>query len=103
MATGDLDLRWGDDIDVVFDHGLGVVLGHRLAKSFLTPDLMAELSLQQPPGCLPGPEARHPDLLRNALERSIDGGIELRFVDLDVELHPVLFEGLDSALHDREA
>ena len=99
LAAGDFDLRWSDDVDVVLDHSLGVVLGHRLAQGLFAADCATELRLEQATGRLAGTEARHADLFRNALERSVDGDVECFFVDFNRELHPVVVEGLHSALH----
>ena len=97
-ALSFLDAR-ADDVDVVLDHGLGVVLGHRLAQGLFAADCATELRLEQATRRLAGTEARHADLFRNALERSVDGDIECFFVDFNRELHPVVVEGLHSALH----
>ena len=83
----------------MLDHGLGVVLGHRLAQGLFAADCATELRLEQATRRLAGTEARHADLFRNALERSVDGDVECFFVDFNRELHPVVVEGLHSALH----
>ena len=77
--------------------------GHRLAQGLFAADCAAELRLEQATRRLAGTEARHADLFRNALERSVDSDVEGFFVDFNRELHPVVVEGLHSALHRVEA
>ncbi|MEZ5243922.1 MAG: hypothetical protein R2707_02410 [Acidimicrobiales bacterium] len=97
LSCGDLDLRRRDDIDVVGDNGLGVVVGQRLAQRLLTADAMTELGLEQLARGLSGTEARHADLLGDALESRVDGRVELGLVDLDRELDLVVVKKLDRA------
>ncbi len=98
LAGGDLDLGRRDHVDVVVDDRPGVVVGQRLPQGLLPTDLVAELGLQQLPGRLAGAEARHPDLLGDAPEGGVDGGVELRLVHLHRQLDLAVVEQLERAL-----
>src|SRR5262245_7020209 len=57
LAGGDLDLRRGDHVDVVFAYRLRVVRGKRLPQRFFAADVFAELCLEHTAWRLAGSKA----------------------------------------------
>ncbi len=99
LAARDVDLRRGDDVDVVLDDRGRVVLGECVLERLLAPGEGAEAGLEHLAGCLAGPEARQADLLGDLLEGGVHRALELASVDLDGQLDLVPLEGFDGALH----
>jgi hypothetical protein len=99
LAGGDVDVGGGDDVDVVLAHGLGEVVGQRLAQRLLPGHVPAEAGLEDPARRLAGPEARDPDLPRDPAEGVVDRPFELRLVDLDGQLDLVALKGLEGGPH----
>ena len=99
VAAGDVDLRRGDDVDVVLDDGRGVVLRQRVLQRLLPSGQRPDAGLDDLAGRLAGPEALDAHLAGDLLERRIDGLLELLLVDLDGELDLVPLEGFDGGSH----
>ena len=99
LAARDLDLRRGDDVDVVLADRLGEVLRDRVAQRLLARRADADARLEHPSRRLAVAEAGQPHLAGDGLERPVDVAIELVFLDLDVQLDLVPLEGFNRTLH----
>ena len=99
LAAGDLDLRRGDEVDVVLADRLGEVLRDRVAQRLLARRADADAGLEHPAGRLAVAEARQLHLAGDGLERPVDVAIELVLLDLDVQLDLVPLEGFNRTLH----
>ncbi len=103
LTGGDVDLGRGDGIDVLVPDGPGVVARQRVAERLLASHVLAQPGLEDPPGGLPGTEARDADLPGDLPKGGVQGPLELLLVDLDRELDLVALEGLDDGFHTRAA
>ena len=99
LPGGDLDLGRGDRIDVVLDHGVGVVVRDAVLQCLLTRDLGPEARLEDAARRLAGAEPGDAHLASELAERGFDRGLEFGRGDRDVELDAVVFERLDRGLH----
>ena len=99
LALGDLDLRRGDQVDVVLANGTGEVLRDGVTQCLLTGGAEADAGFQHLARDLAGTEPRQADLLRDRLECPIDVVFELVFFDFDVQLDLVALEGFQRTLH----
>ncbi len=99
LAVGDLDLRCGDQVDLVLTHCAGEILRHRVTQRLLAGGADAHARLEHLARHLAGAEARQVDLLREHLESTVDVVLELVLVDFDVQLDLVALEGFQRTLH----
>jgi len=98
-----VDLRRGDDVDVVFFHGLREVLGHGIFDGLCTGSLLAvgpEMCLDHSARSLARTETRDSHLSRELAERDFDVGLKCRRVDCNVDLYFVAVQLFDRALHE---
>src|SRR4029079_5411013 len=98
---GDLQLRRGDDVDVVVADRLAVIVGQRLAEGLGAADVLAELGFEDAPGRLARAEPGELHLPGDPAERLIDVLFEFGLVDLDRKADLVAFQCLDGGLHRR--
>jgi len=98
-ATGDVVVGRRDEVDVVFDDRLEEEVGHGVFDGLPAGNLFAEMGLEHLPRYLARPKARQPDLPRQFLECRVDRGLELVLIDLDRQLHFVVFKLGHCALH----
>ena len=95
LATRDLDLRSGDEVDVVLADGLAEVARNRVAERLFAGGADADAGLEHAAGCLAVAKPRHFDLSGDRSERQIDVAIELSLVDFDVQLDLVPLQGFN--------
>ncbi len=99
LSAGDVDVRWGDDIDLVFAYRVGVVAGKAVLEGVAAGVLGSEPRLEHLPGCLARSESGQTHLLGQAGEGRIEVLLELRFADLDRDFDLVALEGFDRRFH----
>ena len=99
LPRGDVDLGRRDDIDVVFDHRLGVIDRKGLTQRFLSADVDTEPGFEHLARRLARSEPRQANLLGKAFERGVDFTLELSGIDLYAELDLVRLYGFDGRSH----
>ena len=99
FPTGDLDLRCGDEVDVVFADGLAEVLRDRIAECLFAGRADADSGLEHATRRLAVAEARQLHFPGDRAEGLFDVFVELGLVDLDVQLDFVPLEGFDRRFH----
>ena len=98
-AAGDLHVGRFDDVDLVFAHGLGEVLGDGVVERLLAGRGEADAGLEDTARHLAGAEPGKPDLLGDLAERPVDVPVELGLVDGDRELDLVALDFLQRRIH----